>query len=71
MKIDAISAGWLIKEGKGYIGPVTGSARTVRFTNLEGKSIDWSFPSPRVARQFIGLVVRAPLHTKRPPGLPL
>lgn len=71
MQVDMIRAGWLIKEGKGYIGQVTGAPRTVRFTHVNGKSADWSFPSPRIARQFIGLTVRAPLHTPRPADLPL
>lgn len=69
MKITAIDAGWLIKEGKGYIGPALENPRKVRFTHVNGKSIDWTFPSPRVARQFIGLVVRAPAHTPRPEHL--
>lgn len=70
MRIDAIAAGWLVKEGQGYVGQVEGAKRTVRFTHVNGKSVDWSFPSPRVARQFVGLVIRAPLHTKRPDNLP-
>lgn len=69
MKIDSIKAGWLIKEGKGYIGQVTGAARTVRFTHINGKSVDWHFPRPSLAKQFTSMVVRIPSHTARPTDL--
>lgn len=67
--IDAIGAGWLIKEGKGYIGQVDGATRTVRFTHMNGKSVQWHFPTVKRAKQFVGLVVRAPIYSPRPADL--
>lgn len=69
MRIDSIEAGWLIREGKGYIGPVEGAARTIRFTNIDGRSVQWHFPTPKLARQFMGMVLRIPTHTPRPATL--
>lgn len=68
--ISGIHVGWMIKEGHGYIGQVDGTPRTVRFTHISGKTCDWSFPSPKVAREFIRLLVAAPKHTARPENMP-
>lgn len=66
MKIDSIQAGWLIKEGKGAIGPVLGAERTVRFNHTNGKSVQWHFPTRKDAKRFTGIVLRIPTHIQRP-----